>query len=181
MNVTELRNLLSKATPRPWAIYPGNNLGGDDSAGEYQQLLRNNKIHCPSDAALIVALVNNAGALLDEVEQLSRDLAKAREEIERLRHDIDAYRLSLGEVVPGPHDGRLSDWTAPVNRNAADVAHMYEEQREAYDALWKEKELLLSVLKNWLEFAKDSFVTVGEREFDKLGYLERRTQKVLKA
>lgn len=68
MNVTELRDLLSKATPRPWAIYPGNNLGGDDSAGEHQQLIRNNKIHCPSDAALIVALVNNAEALLDEVD-----------------------------------------------------------------------------------------------------------------
>ena len=68
MNTTELRNLLSKATLRPWAIYPGNNLGGDDSAGEYQQLIRNNKIHCPSDAALIVALVNNAEALLDEVD-----------------------------------------------------------------------------------------------------------------
>ena len=60
MNTKELRELLGKATPRPWAIYPGNNLGGDDSAGEYQQLIRNNKIHCPSDAALIVALVNNA-------------------------------------------------------------------------------------------------------------------------
>ena len=68
MNTTKLRDLLSKATPRPWAIYPGNNLGGDDSAGEYQQLIRNNKIHCPSDAALIVALVNNAEALLDEVD-----------------------------------------------------------------------------------------------------------------
>lgn len=36
------------------------------------------------------------------------------------------------------------------------------------------------VLKDWQEFAKDSVVTVGEREFDKLGYLERRTQEVLK-
>jgi len=68
MNTIDLRELLSKATPRPWSIYPGNNLGGDDSAGEYQQLIRNNKIHCPSDAALIVALVNNAEALRDEVD-----------------------------------------------------------------------------------------------------------------
>lgn len=36
------------------------------------------------------------------------------------------------------------------------------------------------VLKDWQEFAKDSFVTVGDREFDKLGDLERRTQKILK-
>jgi len=78
MNTTKLRDLLSKATPRPWAIYPGNNLGGDDSAGEYQQLIRNNKIHCPSDAALIVALVNNAEALLDEIERLRQELAKAQ-------------------------------------------------------------------------------------------------------
>lgn len=73
MNTKELRELLGKATPRPWAIYPGNNLGGDDSGGEYQQLIRNNRIHCPSDTALIVALVNNAEALLDEIERLAAD------------------------------------------------------------------------------------------------------------
>ena len=38
----------------------------------------------------------------------------------------------------------------------------------------------IALLRDWQEFAKDSFVTVGEREFDKLGYLERRTQEVLK-
>ena len=38
----------------------------------------------------------------------------------------------------------------------------------------------IALLRDWQEFAKDSFVTVGEREFDKLGDLERRTQEVLK-
>jgi hypothetical protein len=37
-----------------------------------------------------------------------------------------------------------------------------------------------SLLRDWQEFAKDSFVAVGDRAFDKLGDLERRTQEVLK-
>ena len=94
MNTTKLRDLLSKATPRPWAIYPGNNLGGDDSAGEYQQLIRNNKIHCPSDAALIVALVNNAEALLDEIERLRAALKKLQESTDR---DFLSEALNCGD------------------------------------------------------------------------------------
>ena len=116
---------------------------------------------------------------MDICEQLSRDLAKAREEIAQLRHDIDAYRLSLGYMVRGNHDGLLSDGTAPVNRNAIDVADMHEAQEEAYDALWKEKELLLSVLKDWLEFSKDSFVTANEREFGRLREIEERTARIV--
>lgn len=36
-----------------------------------------------------------------------------------------------------------------------------------------------TLLRDWQEFAKDSFVTIGDRELDKLGDLERRTQEVL--
>ena len=46
-------------------------------------------------------------------------------------------------------------------------------------ALHAEIGKLHALLRDWQEFAKDSFVTVGEREFDKLGYLEQRTQEVL--
>lgn len=95
MNTTKLRDLLSKATPRPWAIYPGNNLGGDDSAGEYQQLIRNNKIHCPSDAALIVALVNNAEALLDEIERLRAALIFIRDKEEAALTEAEKLRFNI--------------------------------------------------------------------------------------
>ena len=47
-------------------------------------------------------------------------------------------------------------------------------------ALHAEIGKLQSLLRDWQEFAKDSFVTVGDRAFDKLGYLERRTEEVLK-
>ena len=97
-------------------------------------------------------------------EQLGRDLAKAREEIERLQR---VTRVTI------PTDSMEQEIQAHIRRATA-------KHKEAYDALWQEKELLLSVLKDWQEFAKDSVVTVGEREFDKLGYLERRTQEVLK-
>ena len=64
MNTTKLRELLSKATPRPWSLAPGRILTG----AEYERIIRREHIHCDSDAALIVALVNNAEALLDEVD-----------------------------------------------------------------------------------------------------------------
>ncbi len=105
MNTTKLRDLLSKATPRPWAIYPGNNLGGDDSAGEYQQLIRNNKIHCPSDAALIVALVNNAEALLDEIERLRQELAMAQ-----------AWNKSLSTADGKGEEAAIKNWNRYVGR-----------------------------------------------------------------
>lgn len=66
MNTTKLRELLSKATPRPWSLAPGRILTG----AEYERIVHRDHIHCDSDAALIVALVNNAEALLDEVERL---------------------------------------------------------------------------------------------------------------
>ena len=103
---------------------------------------------------------------MDICEQLSRDLARAREEIERLQR---VTRVTI------PTDSIEQEIQAHVRRATAKSKAM-----EAYDALWQEKERLLSVLKDWLEFAKDSFVTVGDREFDKLGDLERRTQEVLK-
>ena len=115
---------------------------------------------------------------MDICEQLSRDLAKAREEIAQLRHDIDAYRLSLGYMVRGNHDGLLSDGTAPVNRNAIDVADMHEAQEEAYDALWKEKELLLKVLKDWQEFADDSTASCYSEQ-ESLDYLKARTARIV--
>lgn len=64
MNTTELRNLLKKATPRPWSLAPGRILTG----AEYERIIHRDHIHCDSDAALIVALVNNAEALLNVVE-----------------------------------------------------------------------------------------------------------------
>ena len=61
MNTTKLRELLSKATPRPWEerfIYRQLSL--------YSQSCFNPSIQKAwDDAALIVALVNNAEALLN--------------------------------------------------------------------------------------------------------------------
>ncbi len=115
---------------------------------------------------------------MDICEQLSRDLAKAREEIERLRHDIGAYRLSLGYMGQGPHDGRLSDGTFPVNSNAGAAAGMYADAKEAYDALWKEKELLLKVLKDWQEFAADVRASDAAGQ-DWLDGLKARTARIV--
>ena len=99
MNTIDLRELLSKATPRPWAIYPGNNLGGDDSGGEYQQLIRNNRIHCPSDTALIVALVNNAEALLDEIERLRGALIFIRASDAAGQDWLDGLKARTARIV----------------------------------------------------------------------------------
>ena len=101
---------------------------------------------------------------MDICEQLSRELWLAGQEIEKLRR-VTGIKI--------PTDSMEQEIQAHIRRATA-------KHKEAYDALWQEKELLLSVLKDWQEFAKDSVVTVGEREFDKLGYLERRTQEVLK-
>lgn len=72
MNTTKLRELLSKATPRPWSLAPGRILTG----AEYERIVHRDHIHCDSDAALIVALVNNAEALLDEIERLRDNVAQ---------------------------------------------------------------------------------------------------------
>jgi hypothetical protein len=64
------------------------------------------------------------------------------------------------------------DWNGSYTMNESDYMEVYEQ-------LSRDLARAREVLKDWQEFAKDSFVTVGEREFDKLGYLERRTQEVL--
>ena len=100
---------------------------------------------------------------MDICEQLRRDLERAREEIERLQR---VTRVTI------PTDSIEQEIQAHVRRATA-------KHKEAYDALWKEKELLLSVLKDWLEFSRDSFVTANEREFDRLRALEARTARIV--
>ena len=48
----------------------------------------------------------------------------------------------------------------------------------AYDALWKEKELLLSVLKEWQEFAADSTASCYSEQ-ESLDYLKARTARIV--
>lgn len=81
MNTANLRELLSKATPRPWSLAPGRILTG----AEYERIIRREHIHCDSDAALIVALVNNAEALLDEVERLRSERQELIDSVAAIR------------------------------------------------------------------------------------------------
>ena len=66
-----------------------------------------------------------------------------------------------------------------LSRDLAKAQAWNKSVSAAYEALWKEKELLLSVLKDWLEFSRDSFVTANEREFDRLRALEKRTARIV--
>ena len=100
----------------------------------------------------------------DICEQLSRDLAKAREEIERLQR---VTRVTI------PTDSIEQEIQAHVRRATAKSKAM-----EAYDALWQEKELLLSVLKDWQEFAAD--VRAGDAAGqDWLDELKARTARIV--
>ena len=100
---------------------------------------------------------------MDICEQLSRELWLAGQEIEKLRR-VTGIKI--------PTDSMEQEIQAHIRRATA-------KHKEAYDALWKEKELLLSVLKDWLEFSRDSFVTANEREFDRLRALEKRTARIV--
>lgn len=64
----QARKLLAEATPRPWHSDRTGRLFGDAGGGEYEHIIRRERIHCGSDAALIVAAVNDYAALLDVVE-----------------------------------------------------------------------------------------------------------------
>jgi len=96
MNITEIRELLSKATPRPWCwahIYDGENvIQGEPS--EHVAI-----VETEADTGLIVELVNNADELLAEVE--------------RLRKGLHAVELLIGESygVAGLHlNGDIAFW-----------------------------------------------------------------------
>ena len=99
---------------------------------------------------------------MDICEQLRRDLERAREEIERLQR---VTRVTI------PTDSIEQEIQAHVRRATA-------KHKEAYDALWKEKELLLSVLKDWQEFAAD--VRAGDvAGQDWLDELKARTARIV--
>lgn len=70
MNITELRELLNKATPSPWDeqhIFDGENMIQHWGMAA-DKITHIGVTYSGQDAALIVALVNNASALLDEVD-----------------------------------------------------------------------------------------------------------------
>lgn len=91
MNTTKLRELLSKATPRPWEerfIYRQLSL--------YSQSCFNPSIQKAwDDAALIVALVNNAEALLNEVERLRGALIFIRDKEEAALNEAESLRFNI--------------------------------------------------------------------------------------
>lgn len=145
--------------------------GGDAMSFDYMDICEQQVMQARPHSELLAEILDC------RVAKNEREYAACRE-IERLRHDIDAYRLSLGYMVQGPHCGRLSDGTFPINSNAGAAAGMYAAGKEAYDALWKEKELLLSVLKEWQEFAAD--VRAGDAAGqDWLDELKARTARIV--
>jgi hypothetical protein len=68
----QARKLLAEATPGPWHSDQTGRLFGDAGGGEYEHLIRRDRVHCRSNAALIVAAVNEYAALLDGMEALKR-------------------------------------------------------------------------------------------------------------
>ena len=99
---------------------------------------------------------------MDICEQLSRELWLAGQEIEKLRR-VTGIKI--------PTDSMEQEIQAHIRRATA-------KHKEAYDALWKEKELLLSVLKDWLEFAAD--VRAGDAAGqDWLDELKARTARIV--
>ena len=69
--------------------------------------------------------------------------------------------------------------------NESDYMEVYEQlgaelemTKEAYDALWKEKELLLKVLKDWQEFAADVRASDAAGQ-DWLDGLKARTARIV--
>ena len=99
---------------------------------------------------------------MDICEQLSRELWLAGQEIEKLRR-VTGIKI--------PTDSMEQEIQAHIRRATA-------KHKEAYDALWKEKELLLSVLKDWLEFAADSTASCYSEQ-ESLDYLKARTARIV--
>ena len=69
--------------------------------------------------------------------------------------------------------------------NESDYMEVYEQlgaelemTKEAYDALWKEKELLLKVLKDWQEFATAIWANDSAGQ-DWLDELKARTARIV--
>lgn len=123
-----------------------------------------------SDPKNIPALHAEIGKLQSLLRSEQDELKALRKEVQSNRGQIARYRIRLDilrEALAGTYD---SSW--PSNDYECDIF-------DAVVALRAENERLQTLLRDWQEFAKDSFVTVGEREFDKLGDLERRTQEVL--
>ena len=81
--------------------------------------------------------------------------------------------LKAAGITPGDIDFAAERARADANYEAVISCTAEIDRRR------KEKELLLSVLKDWLEFSRDSFVTANEREFDRLRALEKRTARIV--
>lgn len=104
MNVAELRTLLAAATPAPWCGYTGASAmvvvrdGAeiiDIRSGEPKTIRGESGVAqatCPADAALIVALRNNAEALLDVADAAHLvDCAQWRSSDERREAHMKLY------------------------------------------------------------------------------------------
>jgi len=97
MNTKELRELLGKATPRPWGgahIFDGENViqYGHDVFRRHVAITQTE-----ADMDLIVALVNNAEALLDEVERLRAALIFIRDKEEAALTEAESLRFNIPE------------------------------------------------------------------------------------
>ena len=107
-NVAELRDLLARAIPGPWTApleMPNGHVlingPGYLTIGSFSRL---------TDAALIVALVNNADALLDAAEAVAKVTALADNPHEAIltggiRHNVvDVADLRAALVAPDNHN-----------------------------------------------------------------------------
>jgi hypothetical protein len=126
--IAELRALLEKATPRPWAVRPdvdriGRKRGWlclwngarpvvypatvETHDGESGEITTWSGVQIsPDDAALIVAAVNALPALLTRVEAAESALAASRAECERLRGLIVAYVTAETKRPYYPNEGQ---------------------------------------------------------------------------
>ena len=117
MNTTEIRELLSKATPRPWVVdgFAQRNeqqtrialpdrygIPGETVALALSSIDRNDATYISvpravRNAALIVALVNNAEELLDAVERLRDALIFIRDKEQAALNEAESLRFNIPE------------------------------------------------------------------------------------
>lgn len=69
------------------------------------------------------------------IEGLEKQRDEARSEVERLKHDNEALRGSLGYAIPGDHDGKMSDGTTPVNGIAVALSRINDQQTAEVERL----------------------------------------------
>jgi len=135
MNTNDLRALLAKATPGPWALGDGTgegrNVVTDEPEPWYTALFYGgaDEVNCDSNAALVVAAVNALPALLDRLEAAERDAARWIAFCNLWLHytemsvtqDEDG-RYSITGVEPVEHELLPGQWTGDDPDAAIDAA-----------------------------------------------------------